>query len=655
MKNRHLDRRCHWLRKNREARRPETFIFVDVEAKMTKLDDKRTDHSLRLGWAALCHYTPEDGLQTSEWLEFDDPLPFWQWVFGVSEQHEQVYIVAHNIAYDARLLQAFSILPANSFAPDYCIMAERCAFFIFKSDEQKIHLLDNSNYWQVSLADLGREFGVAKGRVDFETATNEQISAYCKNDVSVLVTTWQFWLSFLDEHDLGDFAITAAGQAWNAYRHRFKPDEIGIHNSANAIELEREAYRGGRTEVFRIGSFSDETFYKLDVNGLYAHVMATDPYPQKLFKVVIGRSPKELFDLMEDRLAIADVIVETDRPYYPYRVKGESYFPIGTFRTQLTTPELRFALSEGHLKAIGEIALYESGDLFSDYIGFLTPLRQQYKASGDHGRSMICKLLRNSLYGKFAQRGYKQEILGDAPLDEVSVRVWIVPDTGERIEDWTFGGKTVRQFKESESFDSFPAVSAHVSAYGREHMLGMLDLAGWENCLYMDTDSLIVTETGFQRLEGVIDSLKLGHLKVEGVTEDLEIYAKKAYKFGDEEVLKGIKKRAKKTGDDTYRQTHFTTLNYSFRAGDLGSVQTYQVEKHLHHHVTNAIISKNGVVHPREMSMTQESVWEIVQPEERNRWTWWVDVNWLASLPQLEPRLDRQVFEWPFSWSPEVS
>jgi len=632
----HLDRPCHWLRRNRKARRPTAFIFVDTEASLTTTDDKFTDHSLRLGWAALAHYTPENGLQASEWFGFTDALDFWHWAMTIAMEQGQVYIVAHNISYDARLLKAFSILPANSFLPDYAVMSERCTFFTFKSDSVKIHLLDNANYWQLSLGALGQEFGVAKGTVDFETATDAELSAYCKKDVAILVKVWQFWLDFLDKHNLGDFAITAAGQAWNAYRHRFMPVKIGIHNRKDAIDLERASYRGGRVEVFRTGSFNGENYYKLDVNGLYAHAMAANLYPQKLLKIVLARSPSELKTLMKRWLAIADVIVDTDKPYYPYATETEKLYPTGIFRTQLTTPELRLALEEGHVRAIGQIALYEPADLFSDYIGTLTPLRQKYKESGDLGRSLMCKLLRNSLYGKFAQRGYKQEILGDAPLDEISVVKWLEMGTGRYCEDWTFGGKTIRQYREGESFDSFPAISAHVTAYGREHMLMLLDLAGWENVLYMDTDSLIVTEKGFQRLKPSIDSLKLGYLKVEGITEDLEILAKKAYRFGDKEVLKGIKKNAKRVGDDTYSQTHFTTLNYSFQQGNLDSVQTYKAEVHVNHAVTSSLIAPDGTVKPRQMRMKQADLWGIVQPENHASWTWYVDLNWLISLGWLE-------------------
>lgn len=627
-----IDRRCHWLRKNRKSRRPDTLVFVDVESSLVPLDDKQDDHVFRLGWSCLARYEPKTGLQVSEWFYFEDVLDFWFWLMEKNGEHEQIYVIGHNVAYDARLLRAFSILPANSYTPEYAIMAETCVFFTFQSGKQQIHLLDNSNYWQTSLENLGQEFGLPKLDVDFTQVSDEELATYCRRDVEILVRVWQFWLDFLDKHNLGDFAITSSSQAFNAYRHRFMPVQIGIHNRLDAINLERASYRGGRTEVFKVGSFNTQDYYKLDVNGLYAYCMATYPHPQKLLKIVRGRNPDELSRLMNRWLAIADVIVETDEPLYPHRYQQQNCFPVGVFRTQLCTPELRLALVKDHVRAIGEIALYEPADLFSDYINMLTPLRQKYKLAGDVGRSLICKLLRNGLYGKFAQRGYKQEVLRDAPIDEINVRRWTHGETGEKCVDWTFGGKVIRQYYTGESFDSFPAISAHTTAYARAHMALLIELAGSENVYYMDTDSLIVNSVGYQRLESAIDALELGHLKVEGVSNHLEIYAKKSYVFGDKTTLKGIKKKAIKINPDTYLQTHFTTLNYAFRTGNLDQVKTYDVELQVKNAVTTGIVHKDGTVAPLQLSLKQNQAYEIVKPESRYHWTWWCDVNWLASL-----------------------
>jgi hypothetical protein len=599
---------------------------------MDAIDDKRVAHSLRLGWAALCVYQESVDLAPLEWFKITDLSDFWLWVAKIAIEHKQVRVIAHNIAYDARILNAFSILPGIGFTPDFGIMGQSCTFFTFVADDTKIHLLDNSNYWQGSLNQLGQEFGIAKGHVDFDTATDVELSEYCKRDVEILIRVWQFWLQCLDDYDLGDFAITVAGQAWNAYRHRFMHHQIGIHNHKPACDLERASYKGGRVEVFKVGKFNGQQYYKLDVNGLYAYCMQEYPYPTKLHKVVIGRDAVETTWLANRFLCIADVILDTDQPFYPVKMNGQNAYPVGVFRTALTTPELRKALAYGHVRAIGQVNLYKSGMLFDDFIGTLTPLRQKHKASGDTGRSAIFKMLRNSLYGKFAQRGYKQTIIGDAPLQDVKIVKWIDAETGDKCEDWTFGGKVIRQERTGESDDSFPAISSHVSAYARTYMLMLIETIDWRNVLYMDTDCLIVTEQGYQRLAPYIDNVKLGHLKVELVSDSLEIIAKKAYIMGEKRVDKGIKKDAIEIAPGVFQQWHFEGLGHGFLAGDLDSVMTYQVEKRRASAVIAGTVHPDGVVTPAQVSMRFEQVCEIVQPESKHTRTWWVDAQWLASL-----------------------
>ena len=186
-------------------------------------------------------------------------------------------------------------------------------------------------------------------------------------------------------------------------------------------------------------------------------------------------------------------------------------------------------------------------------------------------------------------------------------------------------------------------------------MLSLLELAGIENCFYMDTDSLIVNEDGYQRLGVAIDNLKLGHLKVEGVSDHLEIYAKKAYSFGSKTTIKGVKKKATQTSKNTWSQWHFTTLNQGFKTGNLSNVLTYEVKKEMRHIIAAGSVATDGTVKPAQMSMKARQAWDIVKPESGSSWTWWVDVPWLASLPQPSPPLDFESLMIPFRLSGAAS
>lgn len=648
-----IDRRCHWLRKNRGSRRPELLVFVDTETNQDEIGSDRTLHTFKVGWACLARYQPHNGLEVIGWHEITDDVAFWRVVSDLAAQHKCTYIVSHNIDFDARVLRAFSIIPGLGWSPSYAILGESCRFFTFKSGKNSIALLDNLNYWRTTLATLGAEFGIAKMTIDFKTATQSKLSVYCHRDVEILVRVWDYWLRFLDKHDLGDFAITIAGQALRAFRHRFMHDEIGIHNRKDAIRLERESYKGGRCEVWKVGKFTEGPYYKLDINGLYAYVMRKYPTPRKLVKVLVNVNPDYLVKLLEEYQVIADVLLETDEPYYALHLNGFNVFPVGQFRATLTTWETINALEKGHLRGIGEVAIYTPESLFKSFIDYFTPLRQKYKAAGDMARSRMCKDLRNSLYGKFGQRGYKQKVIGDAPLDKVAVRHWLDLESQGECWDWTFGGKIIRQEKSGESEDSFPGIASHISAAGRCVLWDYAQKAGPGHVYYADTDSLIVDQAGYDNLQDWIDPLELGKLKLEGESEDLEIYAKKSYVFDGRMTTKGISKKAVRTADGLWRQTHFTSLKWAFKHGDLDHVLTYEVEKHMQNVLTFGIVGKNGAVTPPAMTLKQEDISKLIEPTSPYAWTWWIDVPWFQSLQTRKRSQNWSLLAWLYGLDDE--
>jgi len=241
-------------------------------------------------------------------------------------------------------------------------------------------------------------------------------------------------------------------------------------------------------------------------------------------------------------------------------------------------------------------------------------------------------MLRNALYGKFAQRGYSQKTIGDAPLGQVGVTRWVDAETGEKCIDWTFGGKTIRQTYHGESEDSFPAIASHVAAAGRLVLWNYAQIAGAANVYYADTDSLIVNQAGYNALAGHLDPLKLGYLKVESTAQDLEIIAKKSYSIGKDRTLKGIKKSATRTPEGKWKQTQFTSLKWAFASGTLEDVITYEVEKQEHATLYHGHVDKQNNVHPPRLSQDADAVAAIVQPESHYAWTWWIDPTWFCSL-----------------------
>jgi hypothetical protein len=151
------------------------------------------------------------------------------------------------------------------------------------------------------------------------------------------------------------------------------------------------------------------------------------------------------------------------------------------------------------------------------------------------------KLFLNGLYGKFGQLADNYEVTGEADPDTISVEFAYNADTGQKEMIKTFGGTQFTKVGEDEAFNSFPAIAAHVTSQARQHLLKYILQAGIENVLYMDTDSLFVTEEGYKKLENVLSGKILGAMKLEQTSNEVKINAPKNYHFGEIAKSKGIK------------------------------------------------------------------------------------------------------------------
>jgi len=621
-------------------------VFYDTEAVIEHEGDRREHHHFRLGWACLATYTEETGLQVQEWRRLRETKDLWKWVTALSRDCKDLWVIAHNIGYDARISRAFYHLPTLGWEPSGILQSRSCTLFPWERGKRKLTLLDNMNIWHCSLADLGESVGLEKLNVDFDNVGDEELSAYCYRDVEILVRAWQSWLSFLDEHNLGSLGITIGQQAMTAYRHKFLMHKIIINNDAELAGLERDALHGGRTECFFIGNPPPGTYYKLDVNGLYAAMMKWYEYPWRNVKILHSVSVDYLDYLLEHYLIIAEVVVEAEEPIFCKALSGRNAYPTGQFLTTLTTPELKLALISGRILGVGRVALYEGADLFSEYIDFLTPLRQMYKAAGDVARARMCKEMRNALEGKFAQRGYKQEVLGDAPRDKIAVTYWRDGESERTCTDWTFGGKVVRESREGEGYNSFPAIPAHICANARVYMWSLIMMAGQEHVFYTDTDSLFVDYTGFCNLSSMIDPLKLGYLKLEGTATNLEIRAKKDYHFGTADVIKGIKSDAVRLAPDLFEQWHFTSLRYAFQAKDLSNVTLFKMQKKLDYSCVAGTIGADGWVCPPHLHVNPKDLFCYLADWEHDKaWIWEFDKDWLESVGRLDRLVEKPTYE----------
>jgi hypothetical protein len=590
-------RRAHYLRPNRKVELPSHCIFVDVETHSVGISDTITECRLYFGYACYIRRTRNGRWTTPEYFRFEDNDQFWNWVESHTRPKVRLYVYAHNISFDFQVLRAFTSLASRGWRLEKIILDEPPTALTWRKGKATIIALDTLNYFRVSLAKLGESVGIPKLEMPPDNAPREQWDTYCRQDVAIICRAMQAYFDFIKINDLGNYAITISSQAFNAYRHRFMQAPIFIDNNQPALKLARDGYYGGRCEAFRIGRYTGQ-FYLLDINSMYPYVMAFNNYPTVLKGVLRNPDLSIIKGLLKDYMAIARVTLDTNIPAYPARVDGKLYFPIGKFETVLPDAELRYALSQGHIVSISEAAIYDCAPLFSGYVESLYDLRKKYSSEGNTAFAYLTKLMLNSLYGKFGQRGQNWEDIGECPDDEFGIEEAIVAKTGERVVTRKIGGKVQRLSHAPESYNSYPAIAACVTSAARMRLWMIIQFAWPGNCYYCDTDSIITNQAGYKRLRPLIDNDKLGMLKLEKQGTEIQIIGAKHYSFDGKVKIKGVSAKANHISDNEYEMEQFHSIKHGLRYGHFERMYIEKITKSVAGQYDKGQVQSDGTVRP---------------------------------------------------------
>lgn len=591
-------RKPHRLKGNKQTQLPYHFIFFDCETRPWKVSPTRTEQLFRLAVGWHVEYPSRAGRPTVETQRFDHKRMLWAWIVSKATANKRLYVVAHNAEFDFRVSDGFGMLPLSGYKMVKGLYDSAMFTLFWRKGRSTIVIINSYQWLPVKLDALGKLLGIPKMDMPEFDAPDSEWYPYCERDVEILAKSVDAYRSMVLEHNLGTFSLTIASQAFNAFRHRFDHADIFIHNREPALELERAGYYGGRVECYRLGEFKDGPYYKLDVNSMYPSVMKEAPYPVKLMGVRDNPSIEYVWEHVLSKYVIARCKLNTQHPFYPKRFGGRLTFPIGEYWTVLHQEELLTALNYEDITEVSRVSVYERGDLFSSYVSTLYALRRRYDDEGNAVFAYIVKLLLNSLYGKFGQRGRTSTIVGEMGNDECWVREAIDGITSEPIIYRCINGTIWKEERQGESYHSFPAIAGAVTTYGRHQLLSLILKAGWDDVFYVDTDSLIVNATGLERLKDSLSPTQLGGLKVEAEANEMTLLGLKRYTFGGDVKNKGIKKGAKLIAPNLYEVEKWRQIRSALMEGDLSHYYVDTVRIQLQGAYTKGTVMPDGTVRP---------------------------------------------------------
>lgn len=384
-------------------------------------------------------------------------------------------------------------------------------------------------------------------------------TAYCRNDVHILAESMKVYIaSGIEEAGINPLTVTTiASFVMRTFRtNHLEKDTIGVMTKEER-KFAQDGFFGGRTDItnasFELTEKQVEQGWKIrydDIVSLYPSVMwyKNMPWGHPTIETNVEGASHELAEILNKSFGFAKCDVSPPKkllyPVLPgYDSEGKLNFTLHDQTGTWTIVELQRAIREGYtINKIHEIHHYKQrGDLFKGIIGkyfkgkqesswkgkpedlptFIAENKRLYgvdldpeKCVYNPGRRQLCKLILNSLWGKFAQRTnlIKEHICRDAKSfygllnknreKKIEIKQWTVLNDTKENHAMHVSYVDLDE-KDDGSYMTNHALAAHVTAHARLRLYDEMTKVG-SNLLGHDTDSLwyAVPPGGYEIPEG---------------------------------------------------------------------------------------------------------------------------------------------------------
>lgn len=561
------DRRAHYLRRNEALRYPRRLIVFDSEAAV-EFNGKVERHGFRCACASVDLIDPETRRPTtSERFETTIASDLWHWVDDWTRANTRTVVFAHNLGYDLRLTNALQLLPALGWElRHFSLDAYRC-WARWARGSRGLTMVDTLTYYPASLEKIGGMLKLGKPPLPSPDDGLEAWLRRCRADVTITRAAVLALLDYLESGEHGSWKMTGPAQASASYRHRFlEARQLLVHDHTPALQAERESAYTGRTEAWRHGP-QRGWLYEWDYRLAYAHLAERHQVPIRLAGHKFDTNREWLQQASRHYAVLCEVDVETVEPVVPTRTPAGVVWPVGRFSSTLWDIELRLLDLVAGDYTIKHAYLYDRGPALQEWARWIIGALDGPDREPSELQRLMLKSWSRTMIGRFGLRYPELTHVATAPTASLS----IVPywDADEAITRYTIqvGHQVLEQTGAVEGQDSMPAVMAYVMAAGRFELWSTMQAAGLWNVAYVDTDSLLVTADGHERLQRLTRHSTAGNLRYKRRLGRVEILGPRRLLVGGVPRIAGLAGGATRTGPRSWQAEVWESPKGSMRRG----------------------------------------------------------------------------------------
>lgn len=578
----HRPASTHWLRENAQERSPHRLLIVDTEARPLSAEDHHTQ-VLRLWSARLLRRRGVDpGKPRHEDFRGRTAGELAELVERLARSDRTLWMMTHNLNYDLAVTalpvelteRGWRITEGALTADDpWCRLSKR---------SRRLVITDTWSYLPMSVDGLGRLVNLGKLELPEWDDSDEAWWARCDRDVAITAKAIGQLIDWWDAGHYGNWSITGPSTGWGSYRHRRPRPRVLIDPDPEARALEARAVTGGRRGVARIGRQPPGLYADLDLVTAHLVAMSERLLPMRRLRS-FDQLPLDAHALDSSVLdVLAECVVETSSPRYPWDSGAGVFYPIGRFATVLPGPEIRAARARGELVSIGAGYEYLLGSHMVGWARWLASILDEGNPDVPAVARLAAKHWSRCVPGKWA--GHTSEVIRRAPDPRPGWHVerGYLADSKRPADFLLVGGELWTIARDEWADDAFPAILAWIQSHTRLAVNALADALG-PALLTLNTDGALVdVPAALRRLAPELEPRRMTELRqlqaldaacvalgpalapftvrIKGAARAVNIISPQHLVLDGEKRLAGIPRRAVQLAEGRYEFTQWPRL-----------------------------------------------------------------------------------------------
>ena len=477
-----------------------------------------------------------------------DRAAMWAYVSDFTRKRERTILVCHNLSEQLRLGMMLELLPQLGWKVSKFSLHVENAVVSLERNGATLIMMDAKSWLPSTIEKIASLVDVALPDKPGPKASDQEQMLYREKVTEALDKSIGGLKDWIKQNDMGNWKPTGAGMAWANWRHSHYTHRVLAGGDPLNTHCEAASVGAGRAEAWRWGTQVEPPYIEWDLPLAYPRVALDAALPVAFF----GETHNKKLDLhlnhSEERRTLIHATVQQNLPVLGVKVNERWCWPIGEVQGWWWDDELTLARNTGAEIKINRALTYRARPVLRDWAQWAIDFIDSPTSPATPLQRAAVKHWSRSLIGRFGLRyeNWQRENIDMEPGIYTTFMADIQENTTYRL--MVIGSQTWLSNERKYASEAVPSIMSAIMSECRIRLWHLMQVAGLDHVIYVDTDSLICDQIGSDRLAAYVATGKGWGLRAKHVHQHLEILGVRQLITENDRKIAGVPITANRTG-----------------------------------------------------------------------------------------------------------